>query len=333
MAAIICELCGSNDIQKQDGVFVCQHCGTKYSLEEAKKLIGTVKVDRSDETEKYLVLARRAREDDNSENAEKYYSLVLQEDPNNWEAYFFQVYYKAMQCRVMDISSAALSIANSIDSTMQLISKLPDKEEQKKAIDMVITFAQGIAQNFAIVSINHYNQFSTTDNAMAECSSRIVAAKSIFEMLEKSLKKNFPWANHRILAVQKAENSFISGNAKFINSSYVSSETSRLTSEIQAKDTSYKKPAVQSGGCYIATAVYGSYNCPEVWTLRRYRDNTLASSWYGRSFIRFYYALSPTLVKWFGNKTWFKSIWKPALDHFVKKLNSHGVLDTPYNDK
>ncbi len=25
MAAIICELCGSNDIQKQDGLFVCQH--------------------------------------------------------------------------------------------------------------------------------------------------------------------------------------------------------------------------------------------------------------------------------------------------------------------
>ena len=27
-----------------------------------------------------------------------------------------------------------------------------------------------------------------------------------------------------------------------------------------------------SGGCYVATAVYGSYDCPEVWVLRRYRD-------------------------------------------------------------
>ena len=26
-----------------------------------------------------------------------------------------------------------------------------------------------------------------------------------------------------------------------------------------------------SGGCYIATCVYGSYDCPEVWTLRRFR--------------------------------------------------------------
>ena len=51
-------------------------------------------------------------------------------------------------------------------------------------------------------------------------------------------------------------------------------------------------------GCYVATAVYGSYDCPQVWTLRRFRDHTLAASWYGRSFIRAYYAISPTLVKW-----------------------------------
>lgn len=41
-----------------------------------------------------------------------------------------------------------------------------------------------------------------------------------------------------------------------------------------------------SGGCYIATAVYGSYDCPEVWTLRRFRDNFLAENWLGRMFIR-----------------------------------------------
>ena len=38
--------------------------------------------------------------------------------------------------------------------------------------------------------------------------------------------------------------------------------------------------------CYVATAVYGSYDCPEVWTLRRFRDNTLEETWYGRAFIR-----------------------------------------------
>lgn len=88
-----------------------------------------------------------------------------------------------------------------------------------------------------------------------------------------------------------------------------------------------------TGGCYIATAVYGSYDCPQVWTLRRFRDNTLGKTWYGRAFIRTYYAISPTLVKWFGDTQWFKNIWQKRLDLMVAKLKSEGVESTPYEDK
>lgn len=86
------------------------------------------------------------------------------------------------------------------------------------------------------------------------------------------------------------------------------------------------------GGCYVATAVYGSYDCPEVWTLRRFRDNTLAKTWYGRSFIHLYYAVSPTLVKWYGQKKWFRNLWKPELDRMVERLNESGVENSPYAD-
>lgn len=50
-------------------------------------------------------------------------------------------------------------------------------------------------------------------------------------------------------------------------------------------------------GCYIATAVYGSYNCEEVVQLRRFRDNVLAKYAAGRLFIKFYYFISPMLAK------------------------------------
>ena len=89
----------------------------------------------------------------------------------------------------------------------------------------------------------------------------------------------------------------------------------------------------KSGGCYVATAVYGSYDCPQVWTLRRWRDYTLAETWYGRAFIRAYYAVSPTLVKWFGKTAWFKDLCQPRLDRMVAKLNREGVEDTPYIDR
>ncbi|MBQ8915058.1 MAG: hypothetical protein IJ046_02650 [Clostridia bacterium] len=87
-----------------------------------------------------------------------------------------------------------------------------------------------------------------------------------------------------------------------------------------------------SGGCYVATCVYGSYDCPQVWTLRRYRDESLAKYWYGRAFIRAYYAISPTAVKLFGKTSWFKKLWKNKLDKMVKKLQDSGVESTPYND-
>lgn len=86
-------------------------------------------------------------------------------------------------------------------------------------------------------------------------------------------------------------------------------------------------------GCYVATCVYGSYDCPEVWTLRRYRDNILGKTWYGRAFIKLYYAISPKLVKLFGSKSWFKKIWKKKLDKKIAKLNHRGIEDTPYVDR
>lgn len=108
--------------------------------------------------------------------------------------------------------------------------------------------------------------------------------------------------------------------------------------KINELDQNFTIPTVEektnsSGGCYVATCVYGSYDCPQVWTLRRFRDNTLAETWYGRAFIHVYYAVSPTLVKWFGHTSWFKKLWKGKLDHMVANLNADGVEDTPYNDK
>ena len=85
-------------------------------------------------------------------------------------------------------------------------------------------------------------------------------------------------------------------------------------------------------GCYIATAVYGDYNCPEVWTLRRYRDCYLKTTWIGRVFISIYYSISPILVNCFGNKKWFNKLWKKRLDRLVYKLNKKGYSSEPYSD-
>lgn len=98
------------------------------------------------------------------------------------------------------------------------------------------------------------------------------------------------------------------------------------------KSASEKTPEKKSGGCYVATCVYGSYDCPPVWTLRRFRDDVLAQNPFGRSFIRLYYAVSPWAVKRFGKYNWFHKLFKMPLDTFVKKLQQTGIQNTPYND-
>ena len=104
MKQLTCEMCGSTELIKQDGFFVCQTCGCKYSVEEAKKMMiegtvdvqGTVKVDNSAFVEKYLTNARRAKQKEDWEETEKYYNMVEQNDPTNIEAIFYSAYGKAM---------------------------------------------------------------------------------------------------------------------------------------------------------------------------------------------------------------------------------------------
>ena len=51
MKMIACDVCGSTELVKKDGLFVCQYCGCKYTVEEVRKLMveGTVKIDSSEQ--------------------------------------------------------------------------------------------------------------------------------------------------------------------------------------------------------------------------------------------------------------------------------------------
>ena len=87
-----------------------------------------------------------------------------------------------------------------------------------------------------------------------------------------------------------------------------------------------------SEGCYIATCVYGSYDCPEVLVLRRFRDNVLRRYAAGRMFVRGYYAISPALVRRFGTCTWFRRYWRGMLDRMIDSIG-RAEQDRSANDE
>ena len=140
MKQLKCEMCGSNDLVKQDGVFVCQSCGCKYSVEEAKKLMiegpvevkGSVSLDNSQRLQNLYQLARRAKDDNQGESAIKYYEMISIDDPTSWEASFYIVYFKATECKIGEIASAANSIRNCLETVFELIKNGSDSDMAKK---------------------------------------------------------------------------------------------------------------------------------------------------------------------------------------------------------
>ena len=77
-----------------------------------------------------------------------------------------------------------------------------------------------------------------------------------------------------------------------------------------------------SGGCYIATMVYGDYDHPKVMILRNFRDNFLDHYKLGRSFIKFYYKYSPAWVRIFEDNGFVNKSIEKILNLLIKIFNS-----------
>ena len=72
---------------------------------------------------KYLTLARRAREEDNVEDARKFYDLVRTDDPDNVEARFFYAYYRLWDGTKGSAYSDFVTFCNSTMSIVEAVAK------------------------------------------------------------------------------------------------------------------------------------------------------------------------------------------------------------------
>lgn len=169
MKPLTCEMCGSTNLIKENGVFVCQSCGTKFSVEEAKKMMvegtvsiagtvaveGCVKIDVQGKLENLYELARRAKGTDDFVNAQKYYNEILIMDPKSWEATFYSEFSRAKLLLIsthMCNHSAIDYLGKCLPTTFSLISEyIADEQEQEQCVYEVVkctsTFASAITEN------------------------------------------------------------------------------------------------------------------------------------------------------------------------------------------
>lgn len=362
MKQIKCELCGSSELLKENGMFICQHCGTKYSPEDAKKLF--VSIDNSDQLQNLITLEKRAFEGKQYKEAYDYCLKILEIDPNNIEAMLDKACAFICKSTLNEIN--ILSAKTNIDN---LFTEIENSNIENKDVKLTES-AQKILEYIDTVCLEYkINKMNSTMSKMSTGSISLDDLQEItkptaeitllpfvilsFEITDKYLKNDIEgkiklleeilYDTKKIMTKDVEINQiYQSQNELSIYQKYYpilkelkpTTEYKQIDSldKLKEEKKASEKPQPK-GGCYIATSVFNSYDCPEVWTLRRFRDNILASNLFGRLFIKTYYYISPILVKKFGKKIWFKNIWKKVLTHLIFNLNYKGIANTPYKDK
>lgn len=349
MKALTCEMCGSTEIVRKDGLYVCQACGTKYSVEDAKKMMmegtvkidGPVKIDESESLSNLRTLAQRASEAKDWDRAHQYYEKILLLEPNDFDAYHNTQFYRAFlvnqQNLFSELSSRLFVFKNAIPTLNKL---LKENFDGQNVAQKAVSVWDPVFKNCEALWNDNVGRISacisfTTDQAkqqrneqnmkiiMANC----VAVVDFMFTLVKDIHSQYG------TSIQSWYVTYAKSAANFASRTKDCPKETLDAINNFVKNIEPNYTPQQKAGCYVATAVYGSYDCPEVWTLRRFRDYILDESWYGRAFIRTYYAISPTLVKWFGKSSLFKKIWLRPLNALVNHLRNNGVDNTPYIDK
>lgn len=173
------------------------------------------------------------------------------------------------------------------------------------------------------------------ETTITQNNTKKVHKTKVFDVIS-SYKMTLPVETEKEIAKQTAGLNVVSVSVAPIQrraGGFCWSNTVTVVHEVEEPIENIQVSNTTSGGCYIATSVYGSYDCPNVWVLRRYRDSVLTKTWLGKKFITTYYAISPVLVKYFGKNKYFYRFWKTTLDKLIQRLQNEGFDSTPYNDR
>ena len=183
MNVIKCEICGGSELLKDGGVFVCQYCGTKYTLEEARKLLGTVKIDKSDDIANLKTLAERSMKNGDFINAGSYYKELLRELPNDANTVFYSAYTSAKASK--DTITSCDNLVAAFETAIELNSKSNSNalcEKVYPLLDLVISYCDDEA--LRITSSPNFNYYAAQKP--------LEALGDVGFDVERSLLKYFP---------------------------------------------------------------------------------------------------------------------------------------------
>jgi hypothetical protein len=95
----------------------------------------------NEQIEKYLKLAKQAREENNCEDAKKYYDMIRTEDPNNPEAKCFYPVYRLWDGKKGEWYNNFCDLCNSVPNAVKSIAE-SDMIDEEKAVLLAAYFQE-----------------------------------------------------------------------------------------------------------------------------------------------------------------------------------------------
>ena len=325
-----CPSCGGElRVPDDKDVVKCMYCGSDVILRDTSKVIIETHID----IDKTLILAKEAEKGKNFEEAYRYYTIILEQDPDNNVAWLGKGFTAGMQSTYykLRIEEARNCIIKGVYNYEKINKPIPKeilekgheaiKAERQSRIDPILrNIARryyfklgGHIGNLAISSDwDYFKKMDIAGEAMrfysetyilpADENERIplVTESEMKAILIAYVKLMISWTN-----VEFPSNEYPSESLVKIRKSAVDMvkinlmESSELENdpELTRILDDYIEEAEKKEKCYIATATMGDHNHPCVVTLRRFRDEVLLISCMGIKLVNFYYRYSPVIAQ------------------------------------
>jgi hypothetical protein len=324
MKALICELCGSNSFTKTDDLFACDYCHTKYSPDQAKKLMfaGAVQVDRSNELNNLLDLASAASLHKNWQEASEYANKALEVDAQ--VAWAWEIKGEAAGWLSTLADMRLNEVIGAFERAAELHAPRDHDEgglrESKLRLQIASVGLHGaklssIAQSLYFLSRNHRNEYWSVPGVVEEHGHRcevIVSGLQIAYEWDRTGEGDSTQSLDLLVGIvddlaekQKSDGLFALISPPPFTSPALTAARKGAIEELSRLDSNYIDPRnvsengqQGSGGCFVVTATMGDESALPVVILREFRDAVLVRSSIGRAFIVWYYAHGPGLADW-----------------------------------
>lgn len=302
MKAMVCDLCRSNSFSKQGEFFQCDYCRTKYTPEQARRMLveGTVKIDRSEDTSRLLKIAWNAYEGGNTTEAYDYANRALEIDSNNGQAWFLKGASAGWRANLSSLGPKLremLQCFNAGASALPWEQAAPYRNGSGQA-------ARAVVEHHYQISLQHMRNNKLDQRGWEEHVNRsralMDAAEASFELDNnpRSLQLAI-WIASGNLAGEVLWQEGVGRVAQNVFHEYRVHLTNRINhwaNIVRHFEPGFEAPIpkpAKTGACFVVTATFGREDAPPVVLLREFRDEVLLRTSVGQRAINWYYKHGP----------------------------------------